>query len=185
MFIQTEETPNPLAMKFIPGKEVMKEGTLTVSSKEDAWKSPLVELLFGITGVSEVFLSSDFISVTKTEDYDWALLKPQVLGNIMEYFMENDDVIVRQDPNEGTGQDFEFDESSLDDETKEIIYEIKELIETRIRPALLRMVGILRLSDLSMGLSILKCTERVQGVQARRSRLKTVWKICCATMYQK
>ena len=71
MFIQTEETPNPLALKFIPGKQVMGEGTFSVTSKEDAWQCPLIESLFRITGVAEVFLSSDFISVTKTAEYDY------------------------------------------------------------------------------------------------------------------
>ncbi len=172
MFIQTEETPNPLAMKFIPGKEVMKEGTLTVTSKSDAWKSPLVELLFNITGVSEVFLSSDFISVTKTADHDWNLLKPQVLGNIMEYFMENEDVIIRQDPNDQSQNNSGFDESQLDDDTKEIISEIKELIETRIRPAVAQDGGDITFERFVDGVVYLKMHGACSGCPSSTITLK-------------
>ena len=172
MFIQTEETPNPLAMKFIPGKDVMKEGTLTVASKEDAWKSPLVELLFEINGVAEVFLSSDFISVTKTQDYDWNLLKPQVLGNIMEYFMENDEVIIRQDPNDPSQSESDFDESNLDEDTKEIIAEIRELIETRIRPAVAQDGGDITFERFVDGIVYLKMHGACSGCPSSTITLK-------------
>lgn len=171
MFIQTEETPNPLTMKFIPGKEVMREGTLTIASKDDAWQSPLVELLFEIAGVSEVFLSSDFISVTKTETYDWAILKPQVLGNIMEYFMEHDDVIIRTDPN-AANPDVDFDETTLDEDTKEIIAEIRELIETRIRPAVAQDGGDITFERFIDGVVYLKMHGACSGCPSSTITLK-------------
>ncbi len=129
MFIQTEETPNTLTLKYIPGKEIMGNGTLTFASKDSAWRSPLAESLFHVTGVAEVFFGQDFISVTKKPDQDWALLKPQILGSIMEYFMENDKVVIR----EAEGSD--TTENDSDEEISDVVKEIKELIEARIRPA--------------------------------------------------
>ena len=172
MFIQTEETPNQLTMKFIPGKEVMKEGTLTVSSRDDAWKSPLADLLFNITGVSEVFFASDFISVTKNADQDWALLKPQVLGNIMEYFMEHDEVIIRQDQNDYAFESSSFDESLLDPETKEIVAEIRELIETRIRPAVAQDGGDITFERFVDGIVYLKMHGACSGCPSSTVTLK-------------
>lgn len=172
MFIQTEDTPNPLTLKFIPGKDVMTEGTLSVSSKDEAWRSPLVELLFDIQGVAEVFLSSDFISVTKTKDDDWSVLKPQILGNIMEYFMEHDDVIIRQDPNEVSQSLTDFDESTLDPETKEIIAEIRELIETHIRPAVAQDGGDITFDRFVDGTVYLKMHGACSGCPSSTVTLK-------------
>ncbi len=93
MFIQTEETPNPQTLKFIPGREVMAEGTLHMPDAEAAKRSPLAERLFQVEGVNGVFLGSDFISVTKLDAKEWYLLKPAVLGIIMEHFTANRPVV--------------------------------------------------------------------------------------------
>lgn len=179
MFIQTEETPNPLALKFIPGKQVMGEGTFSVTSKEDAWQCPLIESLFRITGVAEVFLSSDFISVTKTAEYDWVLLKPQVLGSIMEYFMEHEDVVIHKDPNsaakpfanQGDGYD-QLQDENLDDDTREIIGEIKELIESRIRPAVAQDGGDITFERFVEGIVYLKMHGACSGCPSSTITLK-------------
>ncbi len=129
MFIQTEATPNPATLKFIPGREVLPSGTLDFRNKEEASQSPLAINLFEIPGVVGVFLGSDFISVTK-DDGEWQHLKPAILGIIMEHFMSNTPVI--------NSDDIESQISSKEEfapEDTEIVNTIKELIETRVRPA--------------------------------------------------
>ena len=86
MFIQTEDTPNPAALKFLPGREVLPEGVADFTSREAAARSPLARLLFEIDGVAGVFLGSDFVTVTKDGDRTWQTLKPMVLGAIMDHF---------------------------------------------------------------------------------------------------
>src|SRR5271170_1824641 len=93
MFIQTEQTPNPATLKFLPGRDVMGAGTADFSSAEDAKRSPLAEHLFGIDGVTGVFLGSDFVTVTKGADQDWQLLKPAILGAIMEHFTSGQPIL--------------------------------------------------------------------------------------------
>ena len=87
MFIQTEATPNPATLKFLPGRVVLENGTLDLRDREDAAQSPLAERLFAINGVSGVFFGSDFVAVTKDDGDEWQQLKPMILGAIMEHFM--------------------------------------------------------------------------------------------------
>lgn len=124
MFIQTEETPNPLTLKFLPQKIVMEEGTLQFVSSEEAQKSPLAERLFKIVGVDRVLFGTDFIAITKTPDKEWYVLKPSVLGAIMEHFVSGRSLF------KGTMeiQDFTGQEDAIS-------AEIREIIETRVRPA--------------------------------------------------
>src|SRR5688500_2657917 len=86
MFIQTEPTPNPATLKFLPGRTVMPSGTANFTSAEGAKRSPLAERIFGVDGVNGVFLGSDFVTVTKDEATDWYQLKPAILGVVMEHF---------------------------------------------------------------------------------------------------
>ncbi|UJQ93513.1 NifU family protein [Mariluticola halotolerans] len=130
MFIQTEATPNPSTLKFLPGREVLTGDPRDFRNAETASASPLASALFAVNGVTGVFLGSDFISVTK-DDADWAHIKPAVLGAIMEHFLSGapilgDAAVAHED--EG-GAEF-FDEG--DGETVEVI---KELLATRVRPA--------------------------------------------------
>jgi Fe-S cluster biogenesis protein NfuA len=128
MFIQTEATPNPATLKFLPGRAVLGEGTLDLrDATTAAATSPLAERLFAIPGVAGVFFGADFISVTK-QDTEWQHLKPAILGAIMEHFMSGAPLL-REDA--AAEQEDEFYEAR-DEETVEII---KELIETRVRPA--------------------------------------------------
>ena len=129
MFIQTEATPNPATLKFLPGRPVLEAGTLDLRSPEDAAKSPLAERLFGIKGVDGVFFGSDFITVTKA-DGEWAHLKPAILGAIMEHFMSGAPVLA-EGADAATNEEGEFFEPA-DAQTVETI---KDLLETRIRPA--------------------------------------------------
>ena len=129
MFIQTEATPNPATLKFLPGRTVRAHGTLEVRDAEAAAQSPLAERLFGIDGISGVFLGSDFIAVTKSTG-EWQQLKPAILGAVMEHFMSGAP-IMRDDGSAAAAADDEFFETK-DSET---VATIKELIETRVRPA--------------------------------------------------
>jgi len=130
MFIQTEPTPNPAALKFLPGRAVLAHGTLDIRDKEGAGQSPLAERLFAVPGVSGVFFGSDFISVTKASG-EWQQLKPAILGAIMEHFMSGTPLLRGEaGAAPAAGADEFFDAKDA-----ETVATIKELIETRVRPA--------------------------------------------------
>src|SRR3954465_3142413 len=125
MFIQTEETPNPATLKFLPGRAVVEQGSVDFASPEGAARSPLAERLFKVEGVERVFLGQDFVTITKSDKKDWAVLKPALLGVIMEHFVSGQPVLLE------TGA--AVVESGEEDD--EIVAQIKELLETRVRPA--------------------------------------------------
>lgn len=129
MFIQTEATPNPATLKFLPGRDVVDGEPRDFRSAEAALVSPLGEALFAVPGVTGVFLGADFVSVTKDET-DWAHLKPAVLGVIMEHFLSGNPTILSDQVAAGTGIEEFYDPA--DKETVEVI---KELLATRVRPA--------------------------------------------------
>jgi Fe-S cluster biogenesis protein NfuA len=126
MFIETEGTPNPATLKFLPGQDVMGAGTADFASPEAAARSPLASALFALPGVARVFLGGDFITVTKTNESGWQSLKAQVLGAIMEHFVAGRPVV------DSEGDDADEDVSPDD---AEIVSQIKELLDTRVRPA--------------------------------------------------
>lgn len=128
MFIQTEPTPNPATLKFIPGKTVLGEGTVDYRSSGEASLSPLARRLFDIDGIEGVFLGSDFISVTKGQA-EWPHLKPAILGAIMDHYMSGEPIIECAD----SGEDVPDDD--FDPKDEETVKTIKELLETRVRPA--------------------------------------------------
>jgi Fe-S cluster biogenesis protein NfuA len=127
MFIETEGTPNPATLKFLPGRYVMGQGTADFASLASAERSPLAMALFDLPGVARVFLGGDFITVTKTDETSWQSLKPQVLATIMDHFVAGRPVIEA-----GSGEDL-GEEVAPEDE--EIVAQIKELLDTRVRPA--------------------------------------------------
>ena len=126
MFIQTEQTPNPASLKFLPGCTVMESGTANFPERDGAARSPLAERLFQLPEVTGVFLAADFITVTKNGASDWHQLKPAVLAAIMEHFTAGRPVIAGG-PGEAPAPAAEEDD--------EIVSQIKELLETRVRPA--------------------------------------------------
>jgi Fe-S cluster biogenesis protein NfuA len=126
MFIETEGTPNPATLKFLPGRDVMGAATADFASAGAADRSPLATALFALPGVARVFLGGDFITVTKAEATDWQGLKPQVLGAIMEHFVTGRPVI--------EGEDAAAEEDVLPEDA-EIVLQIKDLLDTRVRPA--------------------------------------------------
>ena len=132
MFIQTEPTPNPATLKFLPGRTVMAEGVAELTDAAEAERlSPLARRLFEVEGVTGVYLGSDFISVTKAEPVDWQVIKPALLGAIMEHFLSGEPVVAPEAVLRAVSD-------AEDDDT---VRQIKELIETRVRPAVARDGG--------------------------------------------
>ena len=133
MFIQTEATPNPATLKFIPGRTVLDTGTMEFANREAASRSPLAARLFEVSGVTGVFFGSDFVTVTKRDgqDTDWRHLKPMILGAIMEHFTHE---LPLFDAGSESGPAAEA-EPVYEGEEADIVAQIKELIETRVRPA--------------------------------------------------
>ena len=127
MFIETEGTPNPATLKFLPGVPVMGAGTADFPVADAASRSPLAASLFELPGVARVFLGGDFVTVTKSDVTDWQSLRPQVLGAIMEHFVAGRPVI------EGAAEGAVEDDVLAED--REIVDQIKELLDTRVRPA--------------------------------------------------
>ena len=130
MFIQTEATPNPETLKFIPGVPVLGTGAREFRAESDASISPLATSIFKVDGVKSVFLGGDFISITKTPDADWKHVKPLSLAAIMDHFTMGLPVM-----DADIGDDVPEDEIIYEGDAAEIVGEIKELIETRVRPA--------------------------------------------------
>ncbi len=127
MFIETESTPNPATLKFLPGASVMGNGTADFAAPETAERSPLATALFGLPGVARVFLGGDFVTITKSEGVEWQALKPQVLGALMEHLVAGRPVI--------EGDEVVAAEEDILPEDQEIVEQIKELLDTRVRPA--------------------------------------------------
>lgn len=124
MFIQTEQTPNPATLKFLPGRMVLASGSANFADPDSAARSPLAQKLFAVDSVTGVFLGHDFITVTKAEGSDWYGLKPQILGVIMEFLSSGQAAVTA----ESAGEEIESDDS-------DVVIQIKELLETRVRPA--------------------------------------------------
>ena len=132
MFIQTEATPNPATLKFIPGRTVLDTGTMEFASREAAARSPLAERLFDVQGVKSVFYGSDFVTVTK-DDSDWQHLKPAILGAIMEHYMSGAPLLA--DGSAGNDEALDEEDEFFNEADADTVATIKDLIETRVRPA--------------------------------------------------
>ena len=131
MFIQTEPTPNPEVLKFVPGREVMGEGTRDFRDAADAAASPLAAELFAIDGVTRVFFGPDFLTVGKDADFDWGHLKAPILAAVMDHYTSGRPLFEGAD----AGGRLAHDEGAYEGETAQIVAEIKDLLDTRIRPA--------------------------------------------------
>lgn len=163
MFIQTETTPNPASLKFLPGRIVLGSGTAEFRDADEAARSPLAERLFGIPGVGGVFLGSDFITVTKTGG-EWQHLKPAVLGAIMEHFLSGMPVL-RAEADETGGEFFA-------EEDAETVATIKELIETRVRPAVAQDGGDITFQGFRDGVVYLNMRGSCAGCPSSTATLK-------------
>ena len=163
MFIQTEVTPNPKTVKFIPGKEVSPIKSINFINIEEASISPLAKRLFLINGVNSVFLGSDFISITKDEIIEWQELKPLVLSQIMQHYMSNDVII----------NDFTEEKAvELNEEDKEIASQIEDLLETRVRPSVASHGGDIVFHSYSDGIVELEMRGACSGCPSSMATLK-------------
>ena len=169
MFIETEPTPNPATLKFLPGREVMAEGTLDIRDPEAAARSPLANAIFSIDGVSGVFFGSDFVSVTKTGG-DWPQLKPAILGAIMEHFTSGAPLFPAGTSAMPRGGD---DEEFFDADDEETVETIKDLIETRVRPAVAGDGGDITFKGYRDGIVYLKMKGACAGCPSSTATLKS------------
>jgi NFU1 iron-sulfur cluster scaffold homolog, mitochondrial len=164
MFIETEGTPNPATLKFLPGRYVMGTSTADFASAASAERSPLASALFDLPGVARVFLGGDFITVTKTDEVDWQGLKPQILASIMDHFVAGRPVI------EGAAEEDLVEPIAPEDE--EIVAQIKELLDTRVRPAVAGDGGDIVFRGYSEGIVRLHMQGACSGCPSSRATLK-------------
>jgi Fe-S cluster biogenesis protein NfuA len=165
MFIQTEATPNPATLKFLPGRPVLETGTLDMREPAQAAQSPLAERLFDIAGVSGVFFGSDFITVSKNAG-EWQQLKPMILGAIMEHFMSGAPLVNSGGAATGDGDEF-FDAADA-----ETVATIKDLIETRVRPAVANDGGDITLKGFKDGVVYLNMKGACSGCPSSTATLR-------------
>ena len=165
MFIQTEATPNPATLKFLPGQPVLENGTLDLRDAEQAAQSPLAERLFDVPGVSGVFFGSDFITVTKSAG-EWQQLKPMILGAIMEHYMSGAPLL-----NAGGAETTDGDEF-FDAADAETVATIKELIETRVRPAVANDGGDITFRGFKDGVVYLNMKGACSGCPSSTATLR-------------
>ncbi|MGA3139197.1 MAG: NifU family protein [Xanthobacteraceae bacterium] len=165
MFIQTEATPNPATMKFLPERTVLETGTLDIRNRDDAAQSPLAQRLFDVSGVSGVFFGSDFIAVTKDVG-EWPQLKPMILGAIMEHYMSGAPLLSVSVGTDDSGDEF-FD--SADAET---VATIKELIDTRVRPAVANDGGDITFRGFKDGIVYLNMKGACAGCPSSTATLR-------------
>lgn len=161
MFIQTEATPNPATMKFLPGRVVVESGTANFTGPEEASRSPLALRLFELDGVAGVFLGYDFVTVTKMASHDWQVMKPLILSAVMEHFTSGEAVMLES---EGGG--------SGDGEDDELSTQIKELIDTRVRPAVAQDGGDIIFRGFEDGIVYLHMQGSCSGCPSSTATLK-------------
>ncbi len=163
MFIQTEETPNPATLKFLPGRTVLGDATAYFPDPGSAGSSPLAQRLFAVEGVTGLFFGSDFITVTKADDREWYLLKPAILGVIMEHFVAGRPVLLEETVDEAH-------EPSEDD--SEVVSMIKELLDTRVRPAVAMDGGDIVFRGFDKGVVYLHMQGACAGCPSSTATLK-------------
>ena len=166
MFIQTETTPNPQVLKFLPGRELLSAGSREFISEAEAAASPLARALFALPGVTRVYFGDDFLTVTKAADRDWSHLKAPILAEIMDHFTSGAPLI--------EGEAAEAAEEVYEGETAQVVAEIKELIDTRIRPAVAQDGGDILFSrfDPETGVVYLNMRGACSGCPSSAATLK-------------
>jgi Fe-S cluster biogenesis protein NfuA len=163
MFIQTEATPNPATLKFIPGQDILEAGTADFPNPEAAQASPLARRVFAVEGVTGVFLGLDFVTVTKADGVDWAHIKPAVLGAILEHLQSGEAAIA------GPAQS---GHASHDGPDAAIVSQIKELLDTRVRPAVAQDGGDITFHGFERGVVYLHMQGACAGCPSSTLTLK-------------
>jgi Fe-S cluster biogenesis protein NfuA len=163
MFIQTESTPNPATLKFLPGQTVLEMGTADFPSAETAGKSPLATRIFAVAGVTGVFFGTDFVTVTKAEAVDWGHIKPAILGAIMEHYQSG--ALVIEGEQAAAHQ-------AHDGPDGDIVRQIKELLDTRVRPAVAQDGGDITFHGFDRGIVYLHMKGACAGCPSSTLTLK-------------
>ncbi|MDJ0995390.1 MAG: NifU family protein [Dinoroseobacter sp.] len=165
MFIQTESTPNPATLKFLPGQAVLDTGTADFPTSEAAGSSPLAQRLFAVDGVKAVFFGNDFVTVTKSDEVAWDHIKPALLGAIMEHFQSGDAIM--------TGEaEAPAGHAAHDGPDVEIVNQIKELLDTRVRPAVAQDGGDITFHGFERGVVYLHMQGACAGCPSSTLTLK-------------
>lgn len=171
MFIQTESTPNPATLKFLPGRAIAVAGTQHFLSAEEASASPLALALFAVAGVDSVFLGRDFISVTKNDSQDWQMLRPQILGTIMDHLARDLPIMTEGAAAQKASNPAEASEIYAPEDVK-IVTQIKELLETRVRPAVAQDGGDIIFRGFQDGIVSLRLQGACAGCPSSTATLK-------------
>ena len=171
MFIETETTPNPATLKFLPGREVMTAGTREFTNDEEAAASPLADALFSLGDVTGVFYGRDFVSVTSGQGTDWSALKPQVVAMLLDHFVSGAPLFAGPDASSiaVAAEDEDFGEDPAD---ADIVAQIKELIETRVRPAVANDGGDIVYRGFREGVVYLSMQGACSGCPSSSATLK-------------
>lgn len=165
MFIQTESTPNPATLKFLPGQTVMETGTADFPSADAAGASPLAERIFAVSGVKGVFFGNDFVTVTKGDDLEWDHLKPAILGAVMEHFQSGQPVMAGEASAPSGHAEHEGEDAH-------IVGQIKELLDTRVRPAVAQDGGDITFYGFDRGIVYLHMQGACAGCPSSTLTLK-------------
>ncbi|WP_319825747.1 NifU family protein [Thalassovita sp.] len=165
MFIQTESTPNPATLKFLPGQTVLEMGTADFPTAEGAEKSPLAQRIFAVNGVNGVFFGTDFVTVTKADNVEWDHIKPAILGAIMEHFQSGQPVMTGDEGGAGG-------HAAHDGPDAEIVGQIKELLDTRVRPAVAQDGGDITFHGFDRGVVYLHMQGACAGCPSSTLTLK-------------
>ena len=167
MFIQVEPTPNPLTLKFLPGRTVTKEGTIFYQNESEASNSPFAKRMFAVDGVNSVFFGSDFITITKDEDLDWQVLKPMVLGAITDHYNSGEETVI-DSLNQKKPEELNENQDDSD-----IVKQIKELLDTRVRPAVAMDGGDIVYKKFEKGIVYLHMQGACSGCPSSTATLKS------------
>ncbi|UWQ54633.1 NifU family protein [Leisingera caerulea] len=166
MFIQTESTPNPATLKFLPGQTVLEVGTADFPSSEAAGKSPLASRIFAVEGVTGVFFGNDFVTVTKADGVDWDHIKPAILGAVMEHYQSGQPVMADGSSDPASGH------AEHSGEDAEIVNQIKELLDSRVRPAVAQDGGDITFHGFDRGVVYLHMQGACAGCPSSTLTLK-------------
>lgn len=165
MFIQTEQTPNPATLKFLPGQPVLEGRTANFPDREAAGRSPLAQTLFAIDGVTGVFFGGDFITVTKADDADWQPLKPQLLAAIMQHFTSGAPLLDEEPADAAAGD-------AAAEEDDELVAQIKTLLDEKVRPAVAQDGGDIIYHGFEKGIVYLHMQGSCAGCPSSTATLK-------------
>jgi len=163
MNIQTELTPNPSSLKFLPGKIVMEKETADIRNVEEAKRSPFALNLFKIDGIEGVFFGSDFISITKNDNHEWQMLKPSISETIIEHYKSGTAIMLQ-------GEEDKSDTSNTED--NEAVIKIKEIIDTKVRPAVAKDGGDIIFQSFDNGIVYLHMRGSCSGCPSSTATLK-------------